>query len=273
MARRPNPSAASLQQLRSRRRTWFWVGMALLALPLTAVAVLSVLYARARYVPPQEEDPPVDTSPAAARRAEAHVREVETTIKKAQSDTKQGRKRPYRIAVKQEEINTLLRTSPRIRKIVEKNKIGRPYVRIENGRVRAGALVTYRDKPVYVTAEGPVVVEDGERVSFRLEDVWVGKVKAPAAMAEELSKRAAKVIASGSVLLPGQVESVRLEDGQLVIKGTTGRTGQTAAAAATTDQPSASPDKAPSRPEEEGRAPAAAARPSAMPTFAPSDGG
>lgn len=202
-------------------RPFLWLGAFLLIVGLPGLIFLALLYASARYVPPPEATL-VDTTPQAARQAEAQVVAVKKTLETAADDAKKGKKRPYRVAVKQGQINTLLRTNPRLRTLMKQKKVERPFLSIKDGRLRAGALLTYQKKPVYITAEGPITANPDGTLAFRPETVWLGKIKAPVAVSEEIAERAAKAFAAGALKMPGQVSAVRLEKGQIVIEGTTG---------------------------------------------------
>lgn len=212
---------------RPARRQWFWIALLLVvALPLVAAGLLA---GRARYVPP---DLPVDTSPEAVIQARRSVETVTETLQEAEEAAAKGEERSYRVEVRQPEANTLLRTDPRVQSLLKKHQVERPRLEIKDGRLTAGGLVTYRGQRVYVTAEGAVETGEGGRLQFRPEQVWLGQVAAPQAVTEEMARRLAEAFASQEIQLPGQVESVRLEDGRLVIEGTTAKEDNAPAAPA-----------------------------------------
>ena len=136
---------------RSRRRRLFsWLAA---LLPLSALGAAAWLATRARYVPP---DPPVDLAPPAVAKAEKRVEAATRELRKARRDAAAGKARPYRIEVRQDDLNTLLSTDARAALLLRRHRVTRPALQIKDGRLKAGALVTYRGQRVYVTAEGPV---------------------------------------------------------------------------------------------------------------------
>ena len=192
----------------------------IVGVPLIALGALFWLFRSAREVPPE---PPVDTTPRAVARAEAQVAAAVREVDAARRDARAGRARPYRIAVRQNDVNTLLRTDRRAKKLLKRHKVERPRIEIKNGRLKASGLVSLQGQRLYVTAEGPVTPGKDGRLGFRPTQVWVGKVRAPARVTRDIARRAARAFQRGELKLPGQVAAVRLENGQLVIEGTTGR--------------------------------------------------
>ena len=191
----------------------------LVGIPLIALGALFWLFRSAREVPP---DPPIDTTPRAVARAEEQVAVAVREVDAARRDARAGRARPYRIAVRQNDVNTLLRTDRRAKRLLKRHKVERPRIEIKNGRLKAGALLTLQGQRVYVTAEGPITPGKDGRLLFRPTRVWVGKVRAPARVTRDIARRVARAFQSGALKLPGQVAAVRLENGQLVIEGRTG---------------------------------------------------
>lgn len=189
-------------------------------LALGAYGLFAVLLARVRFVPP---DPPVDTSPAGTRRAETSAETIRKTVREAARDATARRVRPYRLQVKQNDLNTLLRTDKRVRAVLNKRNIERPFIAIKNGRLSASGLVTYQKRRVFLRAEGRVTWGKNGALIFRPDNVWLGNARAPRGLTKELAERAARAIQSGALTLPGRVTDVRLENGQLVIEGTTGK--------------------------------------------------
>jgi hypothetical protein len=182
------------------------------------LGALAWLAASARYVPP---DPPVNLAPPAVAKAEKSVEIAVREVRKARRDTVAGRARFYRIAVRQDDLNTLLRADARAKRLLKRHQVARPALEIKDGRLKAGALVTFRGQRVYVTAEGPVAPGEGGQLLFRPEKVWLGKVRAPQTVTEEIARYAAEAFQNGALQLPGRVKAVRLEGGHLVIEGDT----------------------------------------------------
>jgi hypothetical protein len=177
-------------------------------------------FVRARSVPPEI---PVDTSPQAVRRAEEAVETAAQTVRAAAraADTAASGPRRYRVRLRQDDLNTLVRTDARARRVLAEHGIERPRLEIVNGQLKAGGVVSYHGQRVYVSAAGPVEPLPGGRIRFRPEQVWIGQLRAPAAFTREIARRIAEASERGDLRLPGQIESLRLQDGALVLDGVT----------------------------------------------------
>jgi hypothetical protein len=201
-----------------RRRSLRLLLLLLVLTPLLFLGVAVLFVVRARHIPP---DIPPDTSPAAVARAERQMGVVKQELEAARRDARTGRARPYHVEVRTDDVNTLLRADPRLRKSLQRRNVTRPRVEVRNGRLRAGALVSLRGRRVYVTAEGVATPGAKGGITFRPEKIWLGDARAPTAVTREIARRIDRALQSGELQLPGRVRAVRLENGRIVIEGDT----------------------------------------------------
>lgn len=192
--------------------------VALLSLLAVLVAGGAWLIGRIRYVPP---DAPVDTTPRAVASARRAADAAQATLRAARRDAHSGVKRPYRVEVREDHLNALLRTDPSARRLLRQRGIARPRVQVKNGLLTASALVRYRGERVFITVEGPVAAGEAGQLRFLPEKVWLGKAEAPQAITEEIARRVTRAFETGELQLPGRVKAVRMEQGRLVVEGST----------------------------------------------------
>lgn len=174
--------------------------------------------ARVRHVPP---DPPLDTSPAAVARAENRVATATEAIRAARRDAQAGAFGPYRVELSENDLNTLLRTDARAKRVLRRHNVARPSVRMDKNRLRASALVSIGGQQVYATAEGVLVPDKKGQLQFQPDALWLGDVRAPQALTQQVAQRLARALQGGALSLPGQIQAVRLDKQRLRIEGNT----------------------------------------------------
>jgi hypothetical protein len=267
----------------------FVMGLAAL-LAGSAVLTWRGAQARLRYVPPELlAPPPPAPAPAAVARAERSLDAAMDTLREARRrealTASPGKSRPerlagggrsavaptkpstnnkpasstpyrYRVSLREQDLNTLLRTRPEAKEFGARYGLERLTATIERDRFRVGGLLKVARLPAnarfgldpkgtyYVSVEGAPTVDSATgRLRFRSRAVRIGKQNAPAFVREQLDRRITDALSrraaaprkngrnsrrqadrkeantAGLLRLPGRVRQVRLEPGQLIISG------------------------------------------------------
>ncbi len=202
----------------SRRALFPFLLLILLLAGLSAALGMAARWARdARHIPP---DVPPDVSAPAVRRARQALETAERTLTAAAAAKEQGG--PYRITVHERDLNTLLRTDRKAKRLFQRIHMERPRFEMQKERLRISALMRFSGQRFFVAAEGTVTPGRSGRLLFHADKTWLGTMPAPGAATKEINRRIAALL-NGGLRLPGHVSAVRLEPGRLIVEGDTRR--------------------------------------------------
>jgi len=185
-----------------------------------------------------------------AARAVARA-ERQATAARARPAAEQTPSASYEIVFSEADLNTLLQASEPVSKALTDMGVTNPRVTLGKNRLRVTGLVPLPPELVSFAAPAPDAPDAGNpdetakaptrfyvsleasgadvepktgTLRLRLRTVEVGKIAAPAAIVGEVERRLAQIVAdlvggSRKPRLPGRLEEVRLEDGQIVLRG------------------------------------------------------
>jgi hypothetical protein len=187
-----------------------------------SLSILALVFVALLLLPPPAPSP---LSPAEQARVEKRLESVRQEVEAIERDVRAGRSHPFSLTLTQQEINSLLSTDNKIRKEFRRHRVERAYVRIEEGRIQASATRRSGGVPVTVTATiVPVLQEDGS-LDPRVEGLRVGRVGIPEAGVDRLAKRLVRAVRDRLLETRVQVESIRIENEAITVKGNTIRPG------------------------------------------------
>jgi len=159
-------------------------------------------------LPPQEQQ---------KRRAQAQ--KALDQVKTIARDAKVGKSKTFELRLTQDELNTLVQDRLQTTNLPLKN----PRVGLQSGQLIFEADGTYKGIEAPVSASGIVSAQDGD-ISFEINSLTLGGLPAPS----DLKDKAQRVISDGLKKAlkekgSAKIESVKIGDGTLTIKGTTGK--------------------------------------------------
>ena len=151
------------------------------------MAVLTAYLLKAPEAPPE---------PTAAEIASStrKMQSLRLEIEAVKADARRGTPHSFSASLTEQEINAYLIGNDEIRRLIQRNRIDKAYVRIEDGRLRVTG-VRQLGIEVAVTATLLPSVGPGGKPRLDVEDVKVGRVGLPIAEYERTARKLAKSIA------------------------------------------------------------------------------
>jgi hypothetical protein len=192
-----------------------FIGVLIIVLALVGLGAF--LFWRARTPPVVTRAVPFRSAPPAEqerRRAEAQ-KLVEDVGAVAQAARRKEHK-PFRVVATEEQLNTLLQD----RIDTSHFPIRDLTLGLKPGRIAAQGTASYSGVETVVTVEGAVQVEDG-RLRYQVDSLKLGGLPAPAKLKDKVEREVSQQLNRGLKHAPGQIKTVTVEDGELVVEGVT----------------------------------------------------
>jgi hypothetical protein len=196
-----------------RGRRICWTRILWLAAILIVVALFIVIRL-ASYAPPETTS---YVSPSDAAHARIAVNSVEEELSGVSDAAKEGKRRPFKVSIRQEDVTNFLRSSKGASNLMAGRKVQQPEVRFNSQTVTSSAYVTYQGKRLFVTVTGSLSHAPGKLV-FHSDSVKIGKLPAPSRVAKRVDELINAYLTFGKAL-PARITDVRTEDGQFVMSG------------------------------------------------------
>jgi len=147
-------------------------------------------------------------------KAQVVVKQIETIAR----DTKRGEKKPFKVVLSQDELNTLLQDRLKAKGL----PISNPRIGLQNGQLIVEADGKYKGISAPVSLSGTATAQKGE-VSFVVDSMSLGGFPVPGNLKPQI-QRAVNEGLQKALEQKGtaQIESVEIADGAMTIQGRTG---------------------------------------------------
>jgi len=163
-------------------------------------------------------NPPTPLSPLEADRIDLEISGKKAILEKLAHDASNGKAAPFTLVLREVEINRLLETDDRLRRAMQRERVERAWVSIQEGKVTATAIREGTPPSVTVTVT-PGIGPD-HRLRLTIDGMGVGRLGLPAVSAvRHAAEKAVKLLTDKSMIPQADFQSVTVERGAITLTG------------------------------------------------------
>lgn len=181
---------------------------------IAVVVAFMVVIRMATYAPTET---PVFVSPSDAVHARIAMNSVEDKLSDVSSNAKDGKRAPFKVSIRQEDVTNYLRTDKSLSGMMSGRHIEQPEVRFNSRTVTSSAYVNYHGRKLFVTVTGSLSHAPGKLV-FHTDSVRIGRLPAPSRIAQKVDEAINAYLTFGKAL-PAEITDVKTDGGRFVMTG------------------------------------------------------
>lgn len=166
-------------------------------------------------------------TPTEVKQARSHVKQLENQIRSVGQAAEQGKKKPFHFVLTEKDLNAYLTSDPELGEKLKQQGFKDMRVTMKGGNVGFEGRVPFPpEKPrlhLWIHAEGPLRAGEKGKLLFEPEKIELGRLKwnLPQSTREQIAERIRSDTNGAILQLPGEIKSLRVTDGKVVIKGVT----------------------------------------------------
>jgi len=167
--------------------------------------------------PPRPIASSVATTPEARARQKAAVQQLREQVETIHRQARQGAHAPFELRISETQLNALLAQG------VEKGgkfDVQNLAARLEPDLLTLQGTANYHGTPVTLTLTGNLALVNS-RIQFKAKSLWLGGFPAPDKWRDQASEFVSRQINSAITKDAGRLDEVKIQSGELVVRGVT----------------------------------------------------
>jgi hypothetical protein len=200
---------AASHRPRRRGRGWIYAAVILSAM----IGLLTIVFKQPPSNPQAEFTSPAERETIACD-VERRFKAFEEASRSSSAAVARAQKPPV-LEVTEREINAYVQSSPNIQAKLQSSGVSNPSVVFRGGKVIASGTVLFHGMHIPITITGSMAPGSRDSVKLEVESIKAGMVGVPGAV----TARVNDMIRSGKLQLPPGVASVTVQDGRIIMIG------------------------------------------------------